>query len=195
VALIFARISSPDFIDQLLNNEFGYRFKVELFSSILQGDDASQSMIEALLEINRQIDDFDVVAIIRGGGAATDLDCFDSYDLATHVAQFPIPIITGIGHERDETIVDMVAHSKMKTPTAVAEFLVFGLNAFEGKVESLFDMVDRYAMEVISERTLKLESVAERIKGLYFLQFEIFYNRLGKLADNLNYASKLMINE
>ncbi|MFC2124622.1 exodeoxyribonuclease VII large subunit [Bacteroidota bacterium] len=196
-----ALISSPtaagyqDFVDQLINNDFSYKFKVELFSSLMQGDEASQSIIEALLEINQQIDEFDVVAIIRGGGSATDLDCFDSYDLASHVAQFPLPVITGIGHERDETIVDLVANSKMKTPTAVAEFLVYGLNAFEAKIDSVFDHVDRYTHELINDNTLILESLQGKVNGLNALRFEQFHNHLEKLESQIIFRIKLKLQQ
>lgn len=124
-----AVISSPeaagygDFCDQLRNNgRFGFR--TELFPAIMQGDRAGQSIIDALGRIFDRENDFQAVVIIRGGGAVTDLHCFDSYELASCCAQFPLPVITGIGHQRDVSVVDMVAHTCLKTPTAVAEFLI-----------------------------------------------------------------------
>lgn len=125
-----AIISSPtaagceDFTNQLDNNPFAYKFHYKLFPAIMQGNNAEESIIAALDKINEYEDIFDVVAIIRGGGSQADLNCFDSYWLAFNIAQFPLPIISGIGHERDETIVDLVAHTKVKTPTAAAEFLI-----------------------------------------------------------------------
>lgn len=112
-----------DFCDQLLNNNRSFVYSVELFPAIMQGDSAAESVIAALDRIYEKMDDFDAVVIIRGGGASTDLLAFDDYHLSASVAQFPLPVITGIGHERDESVVDMVAHTRCKTPTAVAAFI------------------------------------------------------------------------
>ena len=121
-----AVISSPtaaglgDFMDQLAHNRGGYRFEVQLFKASMQGDGAEASIVTALLEVYQRMEEYgseyDVVVIIRGGGAQVDLDCFDTYTLASHIAQFPIPVITGIGHERDETVADLVAHTKNEDP-------------------------------------------------------------------------------
>lgn len=125
-----AIISSPtaagyeDFVDQLENNSFNYKFHHKLFPAIMQGNKAEESIIEALDRINEYEDVFDTVVIIRGGGSQADLNCFDNYWLAFNIAQFPLPVIAGIGHERDETIVDIVSHTRVKTPTAAAEFLI-----------------------------------------------------------------------
>ena len=125
-----AVISSPtaagyeDFLDQLGKNSYGFVFYTKLFPAIMQGDRSEDSIISALERIYNNLDCFDAVVIIRGGGATSDLSSFDSYLLAASCAQFPLPIITGIGHERDETVLDIVAHTRAKTPTAVAEFLI-----------------------------------------------------------------------
>lgn len=113
-----------DFYDQLSNNAEGFYFHVELFPAIMQGVGVEQSILQALDNIYAREEEFDVVVIIRGGGATSDLTGFDTYPLAAAVAQFPLPIITGIGHERDDTILDMVSHTRVKTPTAAAEFLI-----------------------------------------------------------------------
>lgn len=113
-----------DFCDQLLHNDYGLRFDIGLFSAIMQGDRVEASIIKALDAVMTDSRRWDVVVIIRGGGATSDLIGFDTYLLAAACAQFPIPIITGIGHERDETVLDYVAHTRVKTPTAVAAFLV-----------------------------------------------------------------------
>jgi exodeoxyribonuclease VII large subunit len=99
----------------------------------MQGEQAETSIISALEKIYENIDLFDVVVIIRGGGATTDLACFDSYDLALNCAQFPLPIVVGIGHQRDVSILDMVAHTSLKTPTAVAEFLIYNMQEAENQ--------------------------------------------------------------
>ena len=112
-----------DFCHQLQSNKEGFYFSFQLFPAIMQGEDAAQSIIKALDKIFEEKDNYDAVVIIRGGGASTDLLAFDEYDLAYTITQFPLPIITGIGHERDESVCDMVAHTRCKTPTAVAAFL------------------------------------------------------------------------
>lgn len=125
-----AVISSPtaagfgDFMNQLESNPYGYRFQVKLFPAVMQGEKTTESVIAALDRIYAYEALFDVVVIIRGGGSQTDLGCFDSYDMAANIAQFPLPVIAGIGHERDETIVDRVAHLRVKTPTAAAAYLI-----------------------------------------------------------------------
>ena len=113
-----------DFCNQLLHNSFGFVFYPRLFQAIMQGEQVEQSIIQALDCINATRDNWDVVVIIRGGGATSDLSGFDTYDLAANCAQFPLPIITGIGHERDDTVLDMISHTRVKTPTAAAEFLI-----------------------------------------------------------------------
>lgn len=125
-----AVISSPsaagygDFMNQIQNNSYGYQIYTVLFPAAMQGDQTEQSIIHALDRINRHEELFDGVVIIRGGGATSDLNNFDSYPLAVNVAQFPLPVITGIGHERDDTVIDMVANTRVKTPTAAAEWII-----------------------------------------------------------------------
>lgn len=113
-----------DFCRQLAANAYGFSFHTRLFPAIMQGDKVEESVIAALDAVAADLDAWDVVVIIRGGGAVSDLAGFDAYDLASNCAQFPLPIITGIGHDRDETVIDVVAHTSVKTPTAVADFLV-----------------------------------------------------------------------
>ena len=113
-----------DFCNQLENNSYGFVFYPRLFPAVMQGDRVESSIIRALEKINAERERWDVVVIIRGGGATSDLSGFDTYELATNCAQFPLPIITGIGHERDDTVLDMIAHTRVKTPTAAAEFLI-----------------------------------------------------------------------
>ena len=125
-----AVISSPtaagyeDFRDQLAKNPAGFVFYTKLFPAVMQGDRSESSIIAALEKVYQYSHLFDAVAIIRGGGATSDLSCFDSYAVATNVAQFPLPVVSGIGHERDVTVLDQVAHTRAKTPTAVAEFFI-----------------------------------------------------------------------
>lgn len=132
-----AIISSPtaagyqDFLEQLNNNGFGYAYYTKIFPAIMQGNEAEKSILEAFEKISVNKDLFDLAVIIRGGGSQSDLNCFNNYSLASKIANFPLPVLTGIGHERDETILDIVANTKLKTPTAVAEFLIDKLYDFE----------------------------------------------------------------
>ena len=136
-----AVISSPtaagygDFRHQLEHNPRGYAFQVTLFAAAMQGDRVEASILEALDAINSRVEQFDVVVIIRGGGATSDLSCFDTYLLAAACAQFPLPIITGIGHERDDTVLDSVAHVRVKTPTAAAEYLIARMDEAADRLE------------------------------------------------------------
>ena len=113
-----------DFREQLQNNAQGYAFYWELFPSLMQGNEAAGGIIKALETIVLRAEDFDAVILVRGGGAVSDLLCFDDYNLAFHIAQFPIPVLVGIGHDQDRHLADMVAHTSVKTPTAMAEFLI-----------------------------------------------------------------------
>ncbi len=140
-----------DFTDQLLNNEYDFQFHVKLFPAYMQGEDAENSIIHALENIHRYEDFFDIVVIIRGGGSQADLSCFNNYRLALHVVQFPLPVITGIGHEQDETIVDLVAHLQLKTPTAVAEYLI---SCFLDEFEQLNELTSRLVRQT-NERVEK----------------------------------------
>lgn len=128
-----------DFMETIRNNRHGFLFHTALFSAVMQGDEAPGSITSALEKIYESESDFDCVVMIRGGGSKADLESFNQYDLAYLITQFPLPVITGIGHERDESVADMVAHHGLKTPTAVAEFLVDQLLAFEFRLSALLD--------------------------------------------------------
>ncbi|MDR3189129.1 MAG: exodeoxyribonuclease VII large subunit [Prevotellaceae bacterium] len=132
-----------DFMHQLHHNSYGYTFRTALFQAAMQGRDAEPSIIGALEQVYERASEFDVVAILRGGGSQSDLSCFDSYALASNVAQFPLPVITGIGHDRDVSVVDMVAHANLKTPTAAAEFLIERLAEQEARMEGLWEALSK----------------------------------------------------
>ena len=153
-----------DFCDQLKNDPSRFAFYTRLFPAIMQGDQAEGSIIAALEKIYEHIDLFDVVVIIRGGGATTDLACFDSYDLALNCAQFPLPVIAGIGHQRDFTILDMVAHTSVKTPTAVAEFLISHLQEAENQAIELFSELHSLLKTKIENEIRKVDQTKLRIK-------------------------------
>lgn len=134
-----------DFKKHLLQNEEGYKFAVKLFPALMQGEEAVESLIAALEKINSQAHRFEAVVIIRGGGSQSDLSCFDDYWLASHVAQFPLPVLTGIGHERDESVVDLVANTSLKTPTAVADFILAKAQELDAY---LYDLQSQFLSEV-----------------------------------------------
>jgi exodeoxyribonuclease VII large subunit len=140
-----------DFINHIDGNPYGYKIFHTLFQSFMQGQEAEASIIAALGAIKAHRDRFDAVVIIRGGGSQTDLSCFDTYSLAVQIATFPLPVITGIGHERDDTIADIVAHTKLKTPTAVAEFLLSALYDFEKKIMEAETALIRRARQIVEK--------------------------------------------
>lgn len=165
-----------DFVNQLENNEYGFRFHTRLFPAVMQGEDVEKSVIAALEQIFRGSGDmeargnensFDCVVIIRGGGATADLSGFDTLALAENVANFPLPIITGIGHERDESILDMVSHTRVKTPTAAAAFLIDHLKEVLEVLNDAQERITRYAQQKLSTLDAQLSVVAEAIPRLF----------------------------
>ena len=154
-----------DFCDQLKNNRFGFSFQTQLYPAVMQGDNSAHSIIEALHSIAEQEEEWDVVVIIRGGGANTDLRCFDDYNLASHCAQFPLPIIAGIGHTRDISIVDMVVKISVKTPTAAAEWLIERVAEQVEKVGGLVLRLQRAAMGAVNKEKNRLSLYQQRLKS------------------------------
>lgn len=172
-----------DFMHQLENNPYGYRVHAKLFHSLMQGDQAVESIIQSLHRIYELEEAFDLVILIRGGGAKTDLDCFDDYNLCAHLAQFPLPVVTGIGHERDNTIADLVANTRMKTPTAVAEFIIGGFIDFDTKLNDLSERIMSTSSEVLQTNNEHLNNMAHQIRLLS--QRHLYENALtlNKLED------------
>ena len=156
-----------DFCNQLADNPYGFQFRTWLFPAIMQGEGIEKSIIEALNRINAVCDDFDVVVIIRGGGATSDMSGFDTLALAENVANFPLPIITGIGHERDESVLDMVSHIRVKTPTAAATFLISHLKEVLDVVEESQNRITRYAQQKLSILSAQLTTLSEMIPRLF----------------------------
>lgn len=158
-----AVVSSPtaaglqDFINQIFSNKYGYKVEHTLFTANMQGSGAEDSIINALNSIYDCQDEFDLVVIIRGGGSQADLACFDNYWLAAHVAQFPLPIVTGIGHDKDVSVVDLVAHTKLKTPTAVAEFIIDKFFEAEAIVLELKESLEMAIEEILTSHKNQFE--------------------------------------
>jgi len=167
-----AIISSPtaaglqDFMNQLHKNPYGFIFYTKLFPAVMQGMEAPRSITDSLEQIFMHEELFDAVVIIRGGGAQIDLACFDNFELAFNIAQFPLPIITGIGHDKDDTVIDMVAHTRMKTPTAVAEFLITGALQFSQQLNE----IEKHFIDLITgqldEKRNTLNDAADQLSML-----------------------------
>lgn len=150
-----------DFMEQLLCNTYGYKFYPVLFEAAMQGERTEASVIDALNRIHNNIEHFDCVVIIRGGGSTSELSCFDTYLLASNVAQFPLPIIVGIGHERDETILDHVAAIRVKTPTAAAEWLIGQLRLADIVAEN----ARKEIAEIVSRRIILENNRLQQLTG------------------------------
>ncbi|WP_421986152.1 exodeoxyribonuclease VII large subunit [Roseivirga sp.] len=153
-----------DFMNQIKENSKGYHFDATLFHSTMQGNEAVISIRKAFKAIHESDVAFDVVVLIRGGGAKTDLDSFDSFELARAIALFPLPVLSGIGHERDVTVVDFVAHTSLKTPTAVAEFLISGMDRFNDQLLEYAYRVEKVFEQKLNSQQQKLQELTHRIE-------------------------------
>lgn len=178
-----------DFCHQIDDNSYGLSFSHELFAAIMQGEQVEQSVIAALDRINARIGEFDVVVIIRGGGATTDMSGFDTLALAENVANFPLPIITGIGHDRDECILDMVSYMRVKTPTAAAAFLIDHLSEVYTALVSARERISRIAERHLAYEKMRLKQLADRIPTLFALTRERQTKRIDALAHRLDSAA------
>ena len=177
-----------DFCNQLADNPYGFKFETQLFPATMQGEGVENSIINALERIYDT--DYDCVVIIRGGGATSDMSGFDTLALAENVANFPTPIITGIGHERDESILDMVSHTRVKTPTAAAAFLIEHLKEVLDVIDSSQDRITRYAQQKLTTLNSQLAIVSESIPRLFSLvktrqesKLDIFEQRMRTSID------------
>lgn len=179
-----------DFTDHLLNNPAGYVFYPKLFPAVMQGIQAESSIIDALDHIYKYDDFFDVVVIIRGGGSQFDLSCFDNYNLAYHITQFPLPVITGIGHEKDNTITDLVAHTRLKTPTAVAEFLIGKVAAFDLQLEEVKENFSYLVTEQLEEANHTIERLARMYGPMVQAKMNRYIQILNQSVWQLDYLIK-----
>lgn len=164
-----------DFVNQLENNEYDFRFHTQLFPATMQGEGVEQSVILALEKIYKMHlgfknnEKFDCVVIIRGGGATSDLSGFDTLALAENVANYPIPIITGIGHERDESVLDMVSHTRVKTPTAAAAFLINHLKVVLDLIEDAEQRISSKVRQQMDVQKIRLLHYSQQIPSLFSL--------------------------
>lgn len=146
-----------DFINQLGNNKQNYSFKIKLFPAVMQGEQAVASIIKAADLVEETNENYDALVIIRGGGSNLDLACFDDYELNARLAQSYFPVLSGIGHERDQSVTDMIAHTRLKTPTAVAEFIIQHNTEFEQNIEGLFNEIIDFTKNTIDEHKFTIE--------------------------------------
>ena len=170
-----------DFCNQLADNDYGLQFKTCLYPATMQGEGVEQSVIAALDRINEEYEQWDCVVIIRGGGATSDLSGFDTLALAENVANFPLPIITGIGHERDESVLDMISFQRVKTPTAAAAFLVQHLTDVYATVMDAQEAISNYV-----KRRLQVERMrADRLSSQLPMLFSLVKTKQGARLDRL----------
>ena len=169
-----------DFVHQLESNSYGYKFSIDLFDARMQGSETEKSVIEAIDNIFENIDKYDVLVIIRGGGATTDISAFDSYNIASHIAQFPLPVICGIGHLRDKTILDIVSHTSVKTPTAAAEFIIDCLLRQEDRIDNIaYSVKNRIGLILEKEKG----AIGDMVRKLSYIRQEYTVNERINIAE------------
>ena len=183
-----------DFCNQLINNEYGFKFTTRLFPAVMQGEQVEQTIIEALNKINDSIEDYDVVVIIRGGGATSDFSGFDTLELAENVANFPLPIITGIGHDRDECILDMISCVRVKTPTAAATWLIDNLLETLDRIEDASRSITDYVRSRMERERLRLSRIQSFLPVAFSLKKTKEEARLANLATRLHTSVNQQIN-
>lgn len=182
-----------DFMNQLSGNPYGLQFYTCLFNAVMQGNQTVPTVMAALDRINRHLDLFDCVVIIRGGGATSELNSFDNYDLASYVANFPIPVIVGIGHERDETVLDYVASVRVKTPTAAAEWLIQRGTDALAHVGELQDAVVTAVRDTVSQAREHLAYFTSMIPAAARNIIDTNRIRLDNYARNIPFAATGLI--
>jgi exodeoxyribonuclease VII large subunit len=187
-----------DFTDTIHNNPFGYKFNIRPYFSILQGEKAAESMREQLLKIYSDHESgitTDVVVMVRGGGAQSDLLPFDQFRLAHALARFPIPVITGIGHLKDESVADLVVNTSVKTPTQAAEFIIDHNRSFEESIEGLRELITLRGQMMIKNASRRLDHLSVRISGGTTNLLHLRHNSLVRMQEVLRHSSIQMLNK
>ena len=179
-----------DFCNQLADNDYGFAFTTRLFPSVMQGEGIEQSVIAALDAINAEVDAFDAVVIIRGGGATSDLSGFDTLPLAENVANFSLPVITGIGHERDESVLDMISHTRVKTPTAAAAFLIDNLAQTYTRIASCTQSLAQLVRRRMETERLRLLPMSRRVSSAARLLLSAAHHRLQLVQQRLKASTE-----
>lgn len=183
-----------DFINHLKGNNYGYSFHTTLFDAVLQGPETEHSVINALNIIASDFQRFDVAVIIRGGGSQTDLSWFDNYNIAYHITQFPLPVITGIGHDKDISVTDLVANISLRTPTAVANFLIDSMAESEKHITDMCSSIIAGSRIIITQNRNHIESSAIRLFPLARLMMANLRDRLSSsVTEIMNIGKSLII--
>jgi exodeoxyribonuclease VII large subunit len=184
-----------DLITHLKKNVYGYSFTTKLYEAVMQGDRAEESILSA---ISRCVDDaacLDVVVIVRGGGGQTDLHCFDSYEIGRAIAMFPLPVISGIGHQRDTTVVDEVSNKRAKTPTAVADLIITGIKDFDDRLELLSHGMIHNVRQMTSDLREMLSSLSQKLKTAAGKKLAGNLHQIDSASRGLKYALRFIKNE
>lgn len=182
-----------DFINHLKNNSYGYSFYTALIETSMQGTETESSVISALDRIANRSEIFDLVVVIRGGGSQSDLSWFDSYNIAYHVTQFPLPVITGIGHDKDVSVTDMVASRALKTPTAVADFLIDTVSSSENHIIEMSSGIIEGSRIIIDRNRTRIETSGIRLMPLARVMMSEVRDKLSsKIIDILNIGKELI---
>jgi len=197
IAIISSKTAAGygDFINQLEANPYHYSISHRIFEAIMQGDGAVKTIISQLEHIQKEKDSFDLIVLIRGGGSKMDLDCFDDYHLGKAIANTSLPVLTGIGHERDETIADLVAHTKLKTPTAVAEFIIQGFIQFESHLQTSFRKIGILARNLIEKQN---DSLRNKQHAIQLLSKNIITKQskvLDYLKETIQHNTNILLNK
>jgi exodeoxyribonuclease VII large subunit len=167
-----------DFINHIDDNPCGYKIYLTLYQALMQGQEAEASIISAMREVRKRRGLYDALVIVRGGGSQIDLSCFDTYNLAAEIAKFPLPVITGIGHERDDTVADIAAHTKLKTPTAVAEFLLSKISGFEERLLERQKTLIQLVRELIGKEDHRVHYLVQDLRHIVKERFSAEMKRI-----------------
>lgn len=197
IAIISAETAAGygDFCKQIENNVYGFNLSLKLYPAQMQGIGADNSIMEALDRIINEPKHPDAVVIIRGGGSRSDLACFDSYELAFYVANYPLPILTGIGHERDNSVVDIVAHTRLKTPTAVAEFIIGHNVEFLNLLDTLSEKVITLARSFYELRNTKVEALFLSLRTSVNSIMHSYSERLTQMTNTIALTSNNIVSQ
>lgn len=184
-----------DLTSHLTGNPYGYLFQWKLYEAVMQGDRAEASIVSALEQCLNDTAGLDLIVIVRGGGGQTDLHCFDSYEIGRTIAMLPLPVISGIGHQRDVTVVDEVANQRAKTPTAAADMIIAAARDFEDRVDRLAYRLVHGSLRCSADIREFLASLARRLERAARSELLVSSQRIGEYSRGLRYALKFLLNE
>lgn len=178
-----------DFVNRIMNNPHGYSFNLTLHEAYMQGERAERSILKALTSCRKKMGQYDVLVIIRGGGSQAELHCFDSYTLAKETANLTIPVLTGIGHERDETVLDRVAHRRLITPTAVAEYIIYKVRLFDEMVDTLSNRLLKRTEGLLTSEENSLAMLTAFLHSMSERHLSSQRHRLSSLTKDFDHSS------